>query len=386
MTHFKIDFFDVISILAKSKRLLIFIFLVSLFGSYGFIYFFVAKEYDSSATIIPSGQNQLAGISSLVKNFSSMLPTGLSSINKESEMDLYNTIIYSRSCIENLIDTFDLQMLYKIKQRDSAIKTIRKTIKTSITMDNAYTIKVRTLEPELASKMVNYLIAYLNSKIIELNIAKSQSNRIFLEKRYKEICLNLQNAEDSLKHFQETNGILDASDQLKYSVELFAKLESDLAAKQVEYNVLRQIYGTNAPSVSSTKLTMEEFEKKLNKLKLGQDKGSTLIGLNALPQKTLNYYRYYRNVKISESILEIILPIFEQSKIEEQKNIPVLQVIDYAIPPEKKSYPPRTTFSFFISIITVSFAASFLIFKQVILSDSNNPKINNLKKELFTFK
>lgn len=386
MAHFKIDVFDIISIILKSKKILIFIFLVTLILSYGLIYFYVEKQYDSSATIIPSGQNQLAGISSLVKNFSSMLPAGLSSINKESEMDLYNVIIYSRSCIDNLIDTFDLQTLYKIKKREKAIKVIRSIIKTSITMDNAYTIRVRTLKPELASEMTNYLINYLNSKIIELNVSKSKSNRVFLEKRYQEICLNLQNAEDSLKHYQEAFGVLDANNQIKYSIEIFAKLESDLAAKQVEYNVLSQIYGAEAPSVNNAKLSMREFEKKLRNLKIGQDKNSTLIGLNMLPQKTLEYYRYYRNVKISESILEIILPIYEQSKIEEQKNIPVLQVIDYAVAPEKKSYPPRSFAAGLISMMTVIFAACVLVFKQIAQSYSGNPRFNNLKKELLTFK
>lgn len=385
MSHFKIDIFDILLLLAKAKKLLILIFVTTLITSYGVIYLAIEPQYDATAIIIPSGQNQLAGISSMVKNISSILPAGLSSINKESEMDLYNTIVYSRSCIEHLIEKFDLQKKLKAKTRTNAIKAVRKLINTNITMENAYTIRVRTTDPELSSNMTNYIIEYLNSKIIEMNIKKSQNNRHFLEKRYQEICLNLQNSEDSLRRFQETNGVLDAGNQLKSTIEIFAKLESDLAAKQVEYNVLQQLYGKDAPSVNSARLSVREFEKKLKNLKSGHDKNSSIIGLDSLPEKALQYYRSYRNVKINESILEIILPIYEQSKFEEQKDIPVLQIVDYAVPAEKKSFPPRTALALLISIMTLFFSSSLLVLKDII-TNSNSPEILKLKKELLNFK
>jgi uncharacterized protein involved in exopolysaccharide biosynthesis len=39
------------------------------------------------------------------------------------------------------------------------------------------------------------------------------------------------------------------------------------------------------------------------------------------------------------------VPLYEQAKIDEKKDYPVLQVIDYAVPPGKKSYPPRMLFA-----------------------------------------
>ncbi|MCZ7614320.1 MAG: hypothetical protein M5T52_12495 [Ignavibacteriaceae bacterium] len=48
------------------------------------------------------------------------------------------------------------------------------------------------------------------------------------------------------------------------------------------------------------------------------------------------FLRLYRDIEIYTAILEFIVPIYEQAKLEEQKNIPVLQVIDYGVVPEKK--------------------------------------------------
>jgi len=55
---------------------------------------FVPKQYESTATILPSTEdNYMSGLYSMMKNFSSVMPGSLGNIKKESEMDLYKTII-----------------------------------------------------------------------------------------------------------------------------------------------------------------------------------------------------------------------------------------------------------------------------------------------------
>jgi len=136
------------------------------------------------------------------------MPSGLGSSAKESEMDLYNTVIYSRSCIDSLIKKFDLQRLYKIKSREETIKSVRKKIKTEITMENAFVVSVHSKTPQLASDITNYLVGYLNDKIIQLHVAKARDNSLFLSERYEEIKKSLASAEDSLEAFQEKTGFL----------------------------------------------------------------------------------------------------------------------------------------------------------------------------------
>jgi uncharacterized protein involved in exopolysaccharide biosynthesis len=67
-----------------------------------------------------------------------------------------------------------------------------------------------------------------------------------------------------------------------------------------------------------------------------------LSPLSELPQQAKDYLRLERNIQIYASISQIILPLYEQAKYEEQKSIPVIQIIDPAIPPERKFFPPRT--------------------------------------------
>lgn len=381
-----IEFLDYIIVIIKWKKVLAAIFFFSFVASYLFVFFSIPKVYESTATIIPSTEgNGLVGLSSLIKDFSSVLPAGLGGMKIESEMDLYKTILYSRTAVELLIKKFDLQKIYKIKSKERAIKAIRKSIVTSITLENAFELRVRSNTPQRACDMANYLIQYLNENIIALNIEKSKDNRLFLEQRYLEIKANLRNAEDSLKAFQEKTGVLEAEKQTLATIETFARLEADLAVKQIEYKVLNKIYGESSPTSENAKLSFQEYRATVNRLKKTSDKEGIVIGLNSLPRKALDYLRYYRDVKINNAMLEFILPLYEQSKFEEQKMIPILQVIDYAVPPEKKVFPPRMLMAGITASLVTLIVITFLLFRNFV-ANANNPKITFLSKEMFNFK
>ena len=84
-------------------------------------------------------------------------------------------------------------------------------------------------------------------------------------------------------------------------------------------------------------------------------------------------------------MLEFIIPLYEQAKFDEQKEIPILQVIDYGVPPEKKSYPSRVLFAVIITISSILFFLFYIIIKEI-LHKSTDPKIAMIKKELKVFK
>jgi capsule polysaccharide export protein KpsE/RkpR len=233
--------------------------------------------------------------------------------------------------------------------------------------------------------MANYLVTYLNEKIIELHVAKARDNRSFLEQRYIEIKESVKKAEDSLQSFQERTGIFEATEQTKATLDGFAKLESDLAVKQIEFSIFDKIYGENSPTTTNAKISVKEYQNLIDRLKSGHDKSNVLIGINSLPEKVMSYYKYFRDVKIYNQMLEFIIPLYEQSKFDEQKTIPIVQIIDYAVPPEKKSYPPRTLMAIIVSCIVLC-GTLFLIIVKELLSGATNPKIVFIKKELFNFR
>jgi capsule polysaccharide export protein KpsE/RkpR len=185
----------------------------------------------------------------------------------------------------------------------------------------------------------------MNDRIIDLKVSRSKQNRIFLEERVAEISSQLRTAEDSLRAFQERTGLLDVKTQLQGIFTAHATLESELMAKQVQLGILERLYDKESQQVKEVAMQVQEFQKKISQLRDQGDPGSPMLSLKKLPKTSSEFLNYYREVTLNNLVMEFIVPLYEQAKIEEKKDYPILQVIDYAVPPAKRSFPPRTLYA-----------------------------------------
>jgi tyrosine-protein kinase Etk/Wzc len=380
------DLLDYFVLIVKWKRVLLVQFLVTVSAAYLLIYFLLPPQYDSMATIVAVEDQNLNPISSITKSMGNLpfASLGLGQFSASEKYDLFNTIILSRTNLEKVIRKFDLMEDYGSESLEKTVKALKANINLDVTTEMAYEIEVRASSPEKSVEMTNFLLDEVNSSVIDLNVRKSKENREFLEGRYKEISANLAAAEDSLMLFQKRSGILEAENQIKATVELFANLESEVALKEIELAVLEKIYGKNASQTLNARISFEEFRNELNMLSKTGKKESAIVPLSTLPKKAMQYFRYFRDVEINQAMLEFIIPLYEQARFEEVKDVPVIQVIDYPSLPEKKAYPPRAIYALLISIFVVFFTSVILVFKEN-LENSQNPKLKFIRKELFKF-
>jgi len=380
-----IDLLDLLLFILDRKRALMYIMLGTLVTTYGLVYLFVDEQYEAMAVIIPSDDDNASGLTSMLKGLKS-LPMGLGSSAGKSSVNRYNTIIFSRTSIESIIDRFQLLTVYDIDStavdaREKAIKQLRKNIITNETKDDAFEIIVRANNAQLSSDMVNYIVEYLNRTIIDLKVQKSRDNREFLGERVDEIYRDLYASEDSLRKFQERSGLYDIKSQVPEMVSMYAKIETEVMTKQVQRSILERLYDTENPEVKALDIQIAEYQKKLNQMKSTKGPENIVLGMKNLPATSVEFLRRYRMMEINSTLLEFVLPLYEQSKIEEKKDYPILQIIDYAVPPAKKSWPPRTLFA---AIGALFSAVGYLIF--IFLEErfrlSTNPRMIRLREHL----
>jgi uncharacterized protein involved in exopolysaccharide biosynthesis len=385
----KIDLIDYFVILVKWKKFLIALLFPFMILTYLGIYFLIEEQFDSSALLVPAEDESMGGIAGLLGNFSSNLPFDIGA-GSSPEMNMYNTIIYSRTNLQNIIDKFDLYKVYELspKVKDykkKAIEILASNISANETEYYSYELTVRSNSPQLSADIANYIIKSLNEKLIELRTQKSKNNRIFLGKRVDEIRQDLKNAEDSLMIYQEESGILEPIEQFKGIVNAYTTLETELITKQIERSILLQLKGENSPLVNNITLEVNEYERTIREMKNTGSPEGMIPPLDALPEKGINYFRLLREVEINSNILEFILPFYEQAKIEEKKDIPTLQIIDNAIPPEKKSYPPRT-----IITLVITFGVFIITFFFILIRENQNwqrsEKFLFIRNNLFRWK
>jgi uncharacterized protein involved in exopolysaccharide biosynthesis len=84
-------------------------------------------------------------------------------------------------------------------------------------------------------------------------------------------------------------------------------------------------------------------------------------------------------------MLEVISPVFEQAKLEEQKNLPVMMIIDKAVPPYKRAYPQRVLFSAIIAISILLAAIGYQAAK-FFFSNTTDTRFRLLREEAAIFR
>jgi tyrosine-protein kinase Etk/Wzc len=346
----KSKFSDYLTIIYKWKKLLIINLSLILIITIVLV-LLMPNEYKSTATIMtpPENSTDLGGLGGILSSGSSAMSLGaqLFGVAGSTPQDMLMGILNSRTIQVNVIKHFNLLQYYEIddENMDKALKAFQGDI--SFNPNEYGMIEISTInkDPELSSRISNYFVEILDSLNISLNIKQARNNRLFIEKRYNQNVRDLKAAEDSMYVFQKKYGILEIPEQLESIIQSAGEIEAQLATSEIQAELLKQQVGEYSPQYKTAANQVKLLKNKINELKSSDKLSATsgiLFPLKRAPEYLLRYYRYYRNIEIQQSILEVVLPIYEQAKVEEQKSIPTILVLDSAVPPQIKDSPKRT--------------------------------------------
>lgn len=278
------------------------------------------------------------------------------------ELALYQNILLSRRCLEETIIKFDLMERYKYKNMQKAIKDMRENIVyivkdiVSGTMD----VGVYEKDPVKSKEITEFLIRQLDIINIEMNRQNAKNQRDFIQERYESSITDLTHAEDSLKQFQDVYGISPELQVIEVS-ELEIKLEAEIESEKIKLELLEKILTGNQDEVAYQREKIILLEQRLFKLQNSTDNTSKLQ-LKGSPDVVLNFIRLKRNVEIQNKILSVLLPLYEQAKIEEKKEMPTILVLDQPFVPDEKTKPKRiiTILAFMIIGFILSYGFFFV--------------------------
>jgi len=193
--------------------------------------------------------------------------------------------------------------------------------------------------------MAQAYVEQLDRLVAQVSTSSARRERIFLEGRLQEVKTDLDAAANRFGQFASKNTAIDIPAQSKAMVEAAATLQGQMIAAQSELSGLEQIYTANNVRVRAMKARVAELRRQLDKLggdstNAGSD-SSLYPPIRKLPLLGVTYADLYRNTKIQETVFELLTQQYEMAKVQEAKEIPTVKVLDAAILPTKKSFPPR---------------------------------------------
>ncbi len=110
-----------------------------------------------------------------------------------------------------------------------------------------------------------------------------------------------------------------------------------------------QFYGAGNVRMRAAGARVGELERELKKLggsaaDTGDepaDSDALYPTLRQMPALAVHWADLYRQVKVKETVYDLLTEQYELARIEEVKSVPSVRVIDPPSWPEKKSFPPR---------------------------------------------
>jgi capsule polysaccharide export protein KpsE/RkpR len=268
--------------------------------------------------------------------------------------DLMVGILASGTVTGSVARRCSIAYYYRIKKQspEQTGRQLRDMTKLAATDEGIVRISVEAKTPVLAATVANAYVAELDSFLRHSNISRGRNTRVFIERRLAEVEASLGAARDSLRVFQQRNRVAAVDDETKAAIDAYASMKSQLGAKEAMLEAACATASVDNPYVASLEREVRSLRGELSRLEEGGASTGFGIGFGVplvrLPDVSAQFGRRYQDFRIQEESYATLYQQYEYARILEARDAPALTVLDYAVPPERRSFPRR---SFIIGVV-----------------------------------
>ena len=305
-------------------------------------------RYTATVTLLPPQQNsslsaQLASQFGSLGSVAALAGGGTGSLLKNPN-DMYVGLFKSLTVEDAMVQHFALMDEYKAKRLSDA----RHAFENHATVDGSgkdglIHISVEDHDPRRAAELANGYVDQFRDLSERLAISEAGQRRLFFEQQLKQVNQNLADAEEALKETEQKTGVIQIDSQTRALIDSAAGLRAQIAAKEVQIQGM-QTYATgeNAQLLEAEQ-ELSSLRAQLAKLGGNSDNyDNIIVSKGQMTEAGLEYARKLRDVKYYETIFDVLARQFEIAKLDEAKEGALIQVVDPALVPDKRSFPKRT--------------------------------------------
>lgn len=318
----------------------------------------MSKTYKASLTFVILEEEGKFSISSIIGDLPFNFGKG-----QPSETSKYIAFLSSRRIYNKIIDKFNLWEEYNVKYIEKLYKRLESNIEIIDNFNGTVTINCYFKRyPEKAAQMAQMFYDELYKLVLELNKQESKNFRLYVEESYIDAQNRLAQLEDSMRVFQISSKMIQFDVQTKISFETIGKLEAKKQEYKIQIDYLKK-YGTEDYALlRELQLKHDVVQKNINNLILNGE--NYLLALDNVPTQGLEYFRLFRDIQIQQKIVEILLPMLENARMEEHKKTANLQLLDSPFIPQYKAKPKRLKYMIILTFLLFSFEMLFFSIKE----------------------
>ena len=342
----EISFQEILSLLSAGRKVILYAVLTTALISTA-VAFLIPAEYTAEAVILTPQQPQ-SSLSTLLQlaggGAGASLPglSLLTGFGLRNPADLYVGILESRTIADVLITRFNLKQVYGDKYTQQTRKHLARRTSIKAGKDTLIHIEVDDRDPKRAAQLANAYVEELSNRNTTVALTEASQRRLFFEQQVASEKKLLASAEIALRNTQQVTGLVVPSGQAEALLRSASQLNAEILTREAQLAGMRTYAADENPRFQAVQHELAALRSELSKLESSkQVEGTPEVPVGNLPQAGLEYIRKYRDVRYHESLYEALAKEYEAARLDEAKAAPLVQVVDNAVAPEKKSWPPR---------------------------------------------
>lgn len=358
----EISLLDLLQVVVENLRLLVLVPLTAGLLALG-ITFAIAPTFTATTKFLPPQQQQSAA-ASVLQSLGALGGLAGAASGIKNPNDQFVAFMQSNTVEDALIKRFNLTERYDSEFNSDARGELEEASRISSGKDGLITVQVDDKSPAFAAELANAYVEELGVLLNRLAVTEAQQRRVFFEKQLEQAKDGLAQAELALQATGINSSALKANPEV--AVAAVAQLQAQIAAQQIKLASMRGYLTESAPDFKQAQTELAALRGQLSKA----EKSST----EPPGSGDANYIARYRDFMYFQTLFDLFAKQFEIAKIDESREGAVIQVVDIALPPERKSKPKKALIAV-LTTLAVGFALLLFVFvRSAIRGASQDPE------------
>lgn len=342
-------------------------------------------QYTATTTIMTPQQTQSAAsllMSQLALNSSASsqlaAATGGATLSLRNPNELYIGLLSSRPIADSILDKFGLMDVYHSKDRTAARKSLADNTTISSEKSTLISISVTDTDKNRAAAIANAYPEQLRALTKTIAVTEASQRRLFYEQQLKDAKEDLVAAELAFERIQKEKGLVQLDAQTKALITSLADLHAEIADKEVQLQALRSYSTEQNPEVQLLESQLSSLRNQAARM---EERGSgTAAGMDLedVAGAGAEYLRAEHELQYRQALFDLLLKQYDAARWDEAKNAAVIQVVEQAIPPDRKSGPHRLVIVLVFTLLGLIGVWLYLFVRHL---PGNHPKISQLLAE-----
>lgn len=377
-TETEVSVLDILALLAGHKRFIV-RFVVGAALLAAVVSLLLPNQYEAKVVLLPPQQNSSMSSALLgqLGSLGSLASVAGGSLGIKNPADMYVALLTSRTVEDAMIQRFGLMSEYHEKRISDARKAFESHTTALVgAKDGLIRITVEDRDAKRAAELANGYVEEFRKLSASLAITEAARRRLFFDQQLQQAKDQLTGAEEAMRKTQQSTGVLQIDSQARALIESAAVLRGQVVAKQVQIQSMRSYAADDNPGLILAQQELAALQKQLEQLSGSQHDARSDINLSKgrVTESGLEYLRRFRDLKYHETVFELMAKQFEIAKLDEAREGAIIQVVDTAVAPDRKSSPHRMLIVIGVTILSLFVAVFWIILREGLARSFEQPE------------